>query len=322
MKTIYVKDLAAGVPISGETFAITEKKMLTDKNGQAFYDLVLADKTGQVPAKIFSGDMGLVEKQAIELGRVVMIDAHVNDFKGEIQLAIKKLSEVDETRLEDYITSSRFDPDTMFAELLEIISKIQNPHIKTMLDDIFADQETARKFKYWPAANSYHHAFRSGLLQHTLECLALVVPFERFYPDVDYDIVRAGVILHDIGKIVEIDASGIASRYTVKGSALSHIYIGTEYVNKYLPKDAPENIRVHLIHIVLSHNGEREEGAPIEPITTEAQIVSVVDDASSFVQQYDNAMKASTNEFGMTDLNRQIGGWMWAGRRDSDNRLD
>lgn len=323
MKTLYVRDLVPGTVINRETFAIVDKKITTDKNGTQFYDLVLADKTGQIGAKIWYDSFGRVDRKAVKTGNVVAIDATVNEFKGAPQLVVLSLYAVDETKLEEYLESSKFSADEMFAELQQIVDqRVTNHHLKSMLQAMLADETVSRKLKYWPAANSYHHEFRSGLLQHKLECLSLAQSLERFYPEADFSVVYAGIIMHDIGKLDELDASGIVTRYTVKGSALSHIYIGTQYVDKYLSPEAPENLRVHIKHIVLSHNGDKEKGAPVEPITLEAGLVSVIDEASSMANQFAKGMQDEHDEHGMTGFNRWLKRGLWATRNNPDASVD
>ncbi len=322
MKTLYIKDLTAGTPINSETFAVIEKRLATDKHGNQFYDLTLSDKTGQVNAKIWQDNFGMVDKKAIQVGKVVSIKANANEFKGEIQLAVTALEGVDETKLDEYLASSKFDTEEMYSELQSIVNdKVESEHIRQLLQGVVNDPEVMRKLKYWPAGISYHHNYRSGLLQHTLECLAFVEPIKRFYPEANYDIVIAGLILHDIGKLDELDATTLATIYTVRGSALSHQYIGTEYVDKYAPEGMSQQDIIHLKHIILSHNGEKEKGAPTLPLTLEAGIVSSVDETSSMLDQFDKAMKDDTDERGMTGYNRWLGRGLWAGRI-SNRELD
>lgn len=316
MKTIFVSDLAPGMVLNGVPFAVAEKKLSTDKNTNQFYDIVLADKTGQVRAKVWPDNMAGVDTKQLQVGKVIAVDAHVVEHKGQVQLNILKTGSVDETKVEEYIEASRFSVDEMFAELEQVVREIENFQIKQMLQAILADAEISRKLKYWPAGLSFHHDFRSGLLQHILECLTLVSGIGRFYPDVDMDIVSAGIILHDLGKIEELDANGVVPRYSLKGSVLGHVYIGTEYVDKYLPADTPENIRWHLKHIILSHNGTREKGASVSPITAEALLVSAIDDVSADLNKGDKAMRMPTSDLGLTDYNRWLERWMWAGRKE------
>lgn len=312
MKNVYVDNLRVGDAVSGQTFAIYEAKRATDRNNNTYIDLVLSDKTGKIRAKVWSSSLPNVDKDAAKVGKVASIDGVVEDFKGNLQLNISSLRQVDETKVDEYIESSLFDPDSMMSELSEIIAGIGNSDIKQLLQSMLGDQDFAQKLKYWPAATSYHHEFRSGLLQHVLEGLALASGMERFYPSLDFDIVRAGIILHDLGKLEEIDASGFAPRYTVKGSVLGHLYIGTEMLDKYFPENGDARIKMHLKHIILSHHGEKEKGSPVLPATGEAMLVSQIDDTSAKARMAADASLETPDEIGMTPFNKHLQRWMWA----------
>ena len=318
MKTLYVTDITSGTIVQGETFAIVEVKAATDKNDRPYYDLTLGDRTGQVRAKIWSDNLPNVDKETLKVGKVGAIWARVEDFRGKPQLNIMELRKVDETQLEEYLESSVFPVEEMWQELMTIIGEVKNHHIRTLLENLINDVEMARRFKYWPAAVSYHHDFRSGLLQHILECLSLARGLDKFYPEVDFDIVNAGIILHDIGKLEEIDAQGLVARYTVKGSVLGHLYLGTQIIDKYAPQDMPEKIQMHLKHIVLSHHGLKEKGSPVLPATAEALLVSGIDEASAKVQMGFKGVKDTPDEIGMTSYNRWLERWMWADSKVTD----
>jgi 3'-5' exoribonuclease len=312
MKNLFVTDITVGQVLQNVAFAITEKKLGVDKNGKQFLDLTLADKTGQLRAKIWPEAMANIDTKLISVGKVIAVSGVAVEFKEHIQINIQNVATVDETQLEEYVVASAFSADAMWSELLQIIAELQNPYLKQMCETMFADTEVARKFKYWPAGLSYHHDFRSGLLQHVLECIAMAKPMARFYPDLDMDMVIASLILHDIGKIEELDADTITPRYSAKGSVLSHLYIGTVYVDRFLPAEAPEKLSWHLKHIILSHNGAKEKGAPVLPATAEAVFVSALDEASAQLNMGDYGVKQPANELGMTDYNRWLNRWMWA----------
>ncbi len=317
MKTVYVTDIASGTVIQGETFALIEVKAATDKNDRPYYDLTLGDRTGQVRAKIWSDSMGNVDKEGLKVGKVAAIWARVEEFRGKPQLNIMELRKVDETQLDEYLESSAFPVEDMWKQLLEIIADVKNKYIRGLLENIVNDPDMSRKLKYWPAAVSFPHDFRSGLLQHVLEMLTLASGMEKFYPDLDFDIVRGGIILHDLGKLEEIDAQGLVARYTVVGSVLGHIYLGTQIIDKFAPEGTPEKIILHLKHIVLSHHGEKEKGSPVVPATAEALLVSGIDEASAKAQMGFKGMKEPVDEIGMTSYNRWLERWMWA-----DNKPD
>jgi 3'-5' exoribonuclease len=316
MKTVYVTDITPGGAISGETFAIAEAKQASDKNGNPYFDLVLTDKSGSISAKIWSEALPRIDRSLLKPGKVVAVSATVSEYKGNVQLTITEISQVDETKMEEYLESSQFPVEDMYKELQDIIqTKIEDTAIKALLENTFADADVARRFKYWPAATSFHHNFRSGLLQHVLECLSLVDGLQRFYPELDFDIVRAGLIYHDIGKLEEIDGEGLVANYTAKGSILGHMHLGIQILERFAPENLPEYVKDHLKHIILSHHGEKEKGSPVLPATPEALLVAGVDDTSAKTNMGIKAMAEPANEQGMSGYNRWLGRFMWVDRR-------
>jgi 3'-5' exoribonuclease len=312
MKTIYVQDLFAGQVISGETFAVKSVAAATDKNGKPYYDLELADKTGEIKAKIWSDVLSAVDNQALKAGKVVAVEAHVEQYRGALQLTIISLQGVDESALEEYLEASEYDPEEMWQELMKVVSQISNCNLKQLLDKMFADPELVRKFKYWPAAITIHHAFRSGLLQHTLEMMTIAGSMPRFYPDLDMDLLRTAIILHDIGKLEELDASGLVAQFSQKGSLIGHIVLGVEIFERYLPEKFPEELKLQLQHMILSHQGTKEFGSPVLPATLEAIVLSEIDDLSFKARAFVEGLKAPRDEAGFTAYNRWLGTKLWS----------
>lgn len=318
MKNTFVKDIKPSLILAGESFVINDIKTLQDKNERPYYDLELGDKTGKIKAKIWSDNIPQVEKQALQSGRVVSIDAKVEEFRGAMQLNILKLIGVDETKMEDFLESSMFPADEMWEELMQKIEEhVSDKHLNQLLHSIFADAEIAKKYKYWRAANSFHHDFRSGLLQHVLEMIAAAEGLERFYPQANFSLVYTGIILHDIGKLEEIDSSGMVPRYTTKGNLIGHVVLGMELVDSFMSADMPEKLRLHLKHIILSHQGELQYASPSVPATLEAMIVYRLDGVSSDARKMDKGMGEPGDEYGISQYNKWLDRWLWVGSRDA-----
>lgn len=315
MKTVYVKDLSADYGIvTGETFALTEVKAAVDKNNNTYYDVVLSDKTGTIKGKIWSDNVQYVDKNAFKVGNVVQIDAKVDQYKGNVQLTITSLRAVDEQSLDDYLESSQFDVDDMWQELVDVVASVGNPKIRELLENILNNEDLARKLRYWPAAVTVHHDFRSGLLQHLLEMFSVANGMDKFYPEANFDIVKAGIFLHDIGKLIELDAQGVVTVYSKRGSLLGHMALGLEIMREHLPEDFPDSILLHLQHIILSHHGQFEYGSPVLPATVEALIVHNVDNVSADARKAAQALsKEVVDDQGMTSFNRWLSTRFWNG---------
>lgn len=314
MKTIFVKDITPGGPlVLGETFAIVEVKSAQDKMGKPYYDLVISDKTGKINSKIWSDSIMNVDKNALLPGHVVQIDAKIDQYKGQPQLSILSLSGIDGVDLDDYFQSSEFPVEEMWADLLSIIDSIEDTNIKQLLTNIVTDPELERKFKYWPAAATIHHDFRSGLLQHILEMAVTAEGLQKYYAGANFDIVKAGIILHDIGKLEEFDASGPITVYTKRGSLIGHMALGLEIIRQHLPENFPENIYTHIQHIILSHHGLLEYGSPVLPATIEALLVHNIDNVSADARKAAQAINEAVDGDGMTAYNRWLATRFWNG---------
>lgn len=300
MKSLYIKDLKKNLIFENETFAIFDVKRAEDKNGKPYYDLLIGDKTGRVKAKIWSDNIKEVDTKALKQGRVTQISGKVDEFKNNLQINVIRLSAVDETMLEDFIESSDFNPDDMMVEIQLEVEQMEHAGIKKVIQNMFADEDFMRKFKYWAAAKSIHHDFRSGMIQHILEMISISKGLKRFYPMANFDILTAGIIFHDIGKLEELDASGLGTTYTKRGTLLGHIFLGTQIFEKYGGKDLPEDIYLHILHLILSHHGTLEFGSPVVPSTVEAVMLHYIDNLSAKPRTAVKAVQeiADTEEFG------------------------
>lgn len=289
MKTLYVCDLQKSQVFDNESFVIFEAEKLQDKNGNHYYSLTLGDKTGRIPAKIWGDKLATIDSKAVKTGSVVEIAAKVEEFKGKLQLNILALIGVSESVLEEYLEQSEYDSEKMTAELFDVIDGIKDRGIKKVLKKILNDKEILRKYKYWPAAVTVHHDFRSGLLQHVLEMLEIAKGLKKYYPEANFDILTAGIILHDIGKIYELDASGIVANVTKIGTLVGHITKGAILFHDFAKDILPEDTYLHILHLILSHHGILMYGSPVIPSSVEAVMLSLIDNLSSKVRVAEKA---------------------------------
>jgi 3'-5' exoribonuclease len=277
MKSYYVKDLTASLALNNEPFAIAEVSKAEDKFGKPYLKLILADKTGKVEAKIWNDKLIRIDQKICVAGSIVLVTAKVEEFKGKMQINIADLKKADENKLDEFIESSIFDADEMMAELENYVNGIKHNSLRGILQEMFLNENFKRSYRVWPAAKSVHHDFRSGLLQHVLEMLTIAHSMKRFYPMVNYDILTAGIILHDIGKFQEFDVQGIGTEYSKKGILAGHIPLGAMEFQKYAQGKLSEDLYYHMIHMILAHHGEVQYGSPVVPATIEAVMLAYID---------------------------------------------
>jgi 3'-5' exoribonuclease len=182
----------------------------------------------------------------------------------------------------DYFPSSRRDPEEMWTELRTKVAAIANPHLKALVEALLDDEDVARRYRRAPAAKQIHHAYLGGLLEHVLSLCALARAVAAHYPNIDYDLLLTGVVLHDIGKIYELNYERGFS-YSDDGQLLGHITIALGMVADKLRglPDFPPRLRTLVEHMILSHHGQLEFGSPKVPQFPEALLLHYLDDMDS-----------------------------------------
>ncbi len=281
MKT-YVTDIQPGSLVE-EVFIAAEKSVKTRGDGSPFLSLVLADKTGQAPAVVWDNVQAL--SAAFSAGDFVRVQALAQDYRGALQFKIKDLRRLDPAEVDpgDFLPVSRQDPQQTFAEIRRTAQSLTAPHLRRLFDAMFSDTRFTARFCRAPGAKLMHHAYLGGLVEHTFSVATLAQSIAVFYnsrePCLNRDILVAGALLHDIGKMEEfiydtrIDLSE-------KGRLEGHIVLGVSMLESYLRDlpDFPDEDALLLRHMIVSHHGTRENGSPEVPRTLEALLLHMADD--------------------------------------------
>ncbi|MEI6887178.1 MAG: HD domain-containing protein, partial [bacterium] len=281
-------------------------KLHKDKNGNPYYRLVLADKTGEIKANIWGDKMPDCETRDLKRGDIVSVDAVVDSYNEKTQLNILSLKKVKsgDYDLSDLLQVSRFDIDELWERLELQISKIKDDDYKALIKNIFKDDKTKKAYRSITAGIGVHHDFVGGLLEHVVEMIDIAKSMKKWYPEANFDLVVTGILLHDIGKTEEIISIGTTFDKTERGRLVGHIVLGTELILRNLPKDFPEQKKTMIQHIILSHHGELQFGAVVVPMTMEAQIVSMVDRASSHVRIFQEVLGRHASDSSFTDYSK------------------
>ena len=286
-------------PLSGsnshEGFCLikTVEKKLTAK-GVPYLDLVLADNSGEISAKLW--DYKESPSNQFSVFDFVKVRGTYVPFNDTIQFRVERIRPVmpgDDVAIEDYVPSACLTGEVMLAEIEKVIDAFEDDELKTLVNAVIA--EYRERLLYWPAAKNLHHAVRSGLLMHTLSILRLAKSVCSIYRFVNYDLLCSGAILHDIAKIEEMQASetGIAAEYTVKGNLLGHLVMGAMSVDRIgRGLGISEETLTLVEHMLISHHGTPEFGAAKLPMFIEAELLSQLDLMDARLYEMHSAVEA------------------------------
>ncbi len=263
-----------------EGFAVIKQcDKKTAKNGNAYLDLVLSDKEGEIFAKLW--DYNEVSHGKYETDMFVKVRGTLLKYNGNDQLRIERIRPViesDNANISDYVKSADYTGEDMFASLVSTVKDFRDEELKKIVLTLL--QENREKLLYFPAAFRLHHAIRCGLLMHTASIVRLCEGVCSVYPFVNRELLISGAILHDIAKTVEFEVreSGLASGYTVEGNLIGHLVKGAMMIEKTAERLAIDSEKSMLLqHMVLSHHGEPNFGAAVRPQFLEAELLSELD---------------------------------------------
>ena len=316
MKSIFIKDIRAG-DLVDDIFVLSEKTMAQKRDGNNFLNITVSDKTGNIKGVIWDRVDDI--SAGIASGDFVQVQGTVSEYKGILQLVVKKMASIpaDSVNPSDFLPATRRDIDKMFLRLLKITASMEAEHLKKLFEAFFNDTDFVRKFKNAPAAKKMHHAYIGGLLEHTLSMALLADRIVEHYSGVDRDLLLAGAILHDIGKIREFNYK-YSIDYSDEGRLLSHIVVGIMMLDEKLEEveDFPQDQAVLLRHMIVSHHGTREFGSPEPPKTIEAVLLNYIDEIDSKVNGIRDFMTTEDPNESWTSYHRLLGRHFYRGKGD------
>jgi 3'-5' exoribonuclease len=313
MERTFIKDIRENDAVEG-VFWVKEKAIPVSRTGAPYLRLRLADRTGEIEARVWDGVEDLAD--LFTRDDFIRIKAQATSYQDKIQLNIKSLKKAgdDEVALEDFLASSVRDPDEMLAELVEIGQGIENPYLRQLVMAFLENAELTPLFKRAPGAKRLHHSFLGGLLEHTLSVVQLIQKLKGYYEGINHDLLLAGGVLHDIGKVHELSYER-AFDYTDEGRLVGHIVMGVEMVDKEIARieGFPAELAMLMKHLLLSHHGQYEWGSPTRPMTLEAQILHHLDDLDAKVKGIQEFMQKAQEGATWTDYHRMFERFFYIG---------
>ena len=303
-----------------------------DRNNNPFWEMTLSDQSGDLDGKIWTnstwinrqgGDSFPIDPDNCGLkfeGKSIGIVGKVGQFRDLIQYNFNEVYYLDQEQIppRKFIKSSPVDSAYLEDCFRDLIAQVNHKVIHDFLLSVFFTKYNLwEKFKIWPAATVLHHAYIGGLLEHSVSVALgardMAKHYEAFKVPVNQNIVLAGALLHDIGKL-ESYSVDITTKNTVKGNVMDHIILGSNMFLKFAESEnLDENITNSIAHIIVSHHGLREFGSPVLPATPEAMIVSAADDLDFKLNYWKTQIEAMGNQSEFTDFLTFIDRRLWRG---------
>lgn len=299
----WIKDIREGDSVQG-LYAVRDKRLGKTRRGDAFLTVSLADRTGDVEAKVW--EQAEEVSSRFKTGDVLDIQGNATSYRDRIQLTLSQFEVVNgEVDYSLFLEPSAESPRRMVARLRKLLQEIRNPHLKALIEQFFSDAEFMRLFEKAPAAKNFHHNYLGGLLEHTLSVCEIIQQVADHYPHLDRDLLLAGAFCHDIGKVRELSWD-LQIEYTDEGRLVGHLVQGTLLVEKKLAglKTFPQDLALRLKHLILSHHGEYEFGSPKRPKFLEAFVLHLADDLDAKVNGLGRLFERDGREGAWTDYNR------------------
>lgn len=296
----FVGDLADGDAVE-EVLLVRDKQVRTNRNGAPYLQLDLDDRSGSVSARFWNATEA--DCRAFEPGDFLRIRGKAQLFQGQMQVIIHQYERVEPTEAElaDFIPSTEQDVRGLLEELTASLGRIRTPALAAIAKAFLVDEKLLSAISRAPAGVRNHHAYVGGLLEHVVTLLRVAERIEDVYPNLDHDVLKMGIFLHDLGKVRELTYDRGFS-YTDEGQLIGHLVIGVELLSDKLPLAAeilgepiPEETVLVLKHMIVSHHGTHEFGSPKLPMTAEAIALHHLDNLDAKVHNFSRTIQTDPN---------------------------
>ncbi|MFM1904443.1 MAG: 3-5 exoribonuclease YhaM [Planctomycetota bacterium] len=303
-----------------QIFLATHKQLRPNRNGQLYLQVDLADKSGQMTGRLWNASDA--DFAAFEDGDYVRVEGHTQLYSGATQIIIAAIERADPGLVDEreFRVLTEADLDGLFVELRGLLAGLRSP-LDSLTAAILDDAELMAAFARTPAGVKHHHAYAGGLLDHVVNLLRLADLVAPLYPEMDRELLLVGVLVHDIGKTVELESEKGFS-YTDAGQLLGHVLLGLEIVDAKIraietatgrPFDAETAVRIK--HMIASHHGAYEFGAPKLPMTLEAVALHHLDHLDAKMAGTIQLLRSEASiEGGWTQFQQSVGRKFFRGR--------
>ncbi len=303
-----------------ERVMVVAKKVRRDFTGGKFLLFQFSDMDGVLKGVLWEPADEI--ERSIRLDDVVRVNGEVQEYQGALQLRISRLERLAEGEYDPsvFLPASNRPIDELYDEILKIITGINDEDLRPLLQTIFEDEEFGKSLKRAPAAKGWHHSYIGGLVEHIYDMAQLAIKAAEVYPDVDRDLLLAGVFLHDLGKIEELMVTNHID-YSDSGRLLGHITLGVEFLSEYIRgmEDFPGELKMKLMHMIISHHGELENGSPVRPMTVEALLLHYIDNLDAQIRGVNQVLeKGGDRSSNWTEYVKLLDRFIYKGRGESE----
>ncbi len=296
----YINTLTPNESID-EVFLVRDKDLRTTANGAYYIMCTLVDKSGTLPSRMWQANEAIYK--AIPVDGFMRVRGRTETYRGNLQFIMEALQPIaaEKVDLADFMATTAGDIEAMWAEVVEILREVRNPHLRRLIKKVLEDHALVAAFKQSPAAIEMHQAYIGGLLEHTLHVMRLAVAVLPFYPQLNADLLLTSAFLHDVGKTAELTRD-LTFRYTDRGQLVGHITIAAIWVQQKADLVAEETGEPFpaktldlLQHIILSHHGVHEYGSPKLPAIPEAMALHFLDNLDAKMNMFERLITTDTD---------------------------
>jgi 3'-5' exoribonuclease len=305
-KQIYVAEINKEYAEVNDYFIVAKKGVFSSKNSTKYISVTLKDRTGTVEGKIWDDVERL--NGLFDRNDIVYVKSRPRVYQEKLQLTVTDVHKADEElgleEMRAFLPESEGGAENLRAGYISLLQEIRDPHLQALFDTLNSRQELLERFLFFPASVGVHHMYLGGLLEHSLSMARMGVQAVTIIGG-DKDLVIAGCLLHDIGKVEEMGIRG-GFRYSDRGRLLGHITLGVMVLEGLVAgtRDFPAEMADVLRHIIVSHHGSEEWGSPRKPMCLEALIVHYLDNLDAKVMGVKEHMKENMEDEKWTEYHR------------------
>jgi 3'-5' exoribonuclease len=314
-----VRDYSANDQVQG-FYLLSKVETRNKKNGEPFLIVELADASGKIDGKMWDGFDDALE--TLRAGDAVFVDGRVDIYQNNAGLTLAALRKATDKEVPDkrnFLAHSALSATKANEQLMETIESINDSYLKQLLLAVFDDLSFRKRYLDTPGGKNWHHSSVGGLAEHTLSMVKLANFACDRYPQLNRDLLIAGTLMHDVGKVIELTFEPTLD-YTSEGRLIGHITLGTLLIDEKIRaiENFPSELRKQLLHLVLSHQGEPEKGSAVKPMTLEALVLHYLDELDSRVSAFEQVRARTPESQDFSDYQRLMERFFYFRPADDD----